>query len=138
MSGVGSRNLASYMPVLGILVVGLLCPAHANHVSEMTLEEKVRGSDVVMIARVETTLETCERKSSCATIHVLTPLKGTAAPGLKVLYNGYIAEDNPLCCKVGETYLFFLKSVGENLYRSVNGPYGIYEIHSANDRDPTL
>lgn len=52
-----------------------------------------------------------------------------------MLYNGDIAEDNPSCCNVGETYLFFLKGVGENLYRSVNGPYGIYVIQSVTDRD---
>ncbi|WP_233842454.1 hypothetical protein [Dyella sp. 2HG41-7] len=137
MNLVRSRFFAFSIAVFSILVAGLVDPARANYVREMSLEEKVRDSDVVMIARVETTLEKCERKSSCATVHVLKQLKGTVAPGLRVLYNGYIAEDNPLCCKVGETYLFFLKNVGENLYLSINGPYGIYVIQAETDRDLT-
>ncbi|WP_201315230.1 hypothetical protein [Dyella sp. EPa41] len=122
MTGVGPRLLTPYIAALSTFVIGLAGPAHANHVREMSLEEKVRDSDIVMIARVETTLEKCTRNASCATVHVLTQLKGELPPSMKVLYNGDIAEDNPSCCNVGETYLFFLKGVGENLYRSVNGP----------------
>lgn len=44
------------------------------------------------------------------------------------LFNGDIAEENPPCCRKGGTYLFFLKNVGENYYRSTNGPYGVYPI----------
>ena len=133
MADVERRSLMAFLATSGLLVGGLVAPVHANHVREMSLEEKARYSDVVMIASVETTTKNCARKSSCATVRVLTQLKGTGSRGLIVLYDGEIAEDNPLCCKVGETYLFFLKSVGENFYRSVNGPYGVYVIHSATD-----
>ena len=116
-----------------LISVKLTSAAHANAIEEMSLEAKVHGSDVVVMARVESTVAKCARRSSCANLHVLHWLKGKGKDkDVVVLFNGDMAEDNPLCCEAGKTYLLFLRGVGEGYYVSVNGMYGAYSTDGSN------
>lgn len=111
----------------------LMNVAHANAIEEMSLEAKAHASDIVIMARVESTVAKCARKSSCANMHVLHWLKGERSDkDVVVLFNGDLAEDNPLCCEKGKSYLLFLRYVGEGYYVSVNGMYGAYSTDGSN------
>jgi len=113
--------------------VWLINGAHANAIEEMSLEAKTHASDIVIMARVESTVAKCARKSSCANLHVLHWLKGERKDkDVVVLFNGDLAEDNPLCCETGKSYLLFLRYVGEGYYVSVNGMYGAYSTDGSN------
>lgn len=107
--------------------------AYANAIEKMSLEVKAHASDIVILARVESTVASCARKSSCANVHILHWLKGEGKDkDIVVLFNGDLAEDNPLCCEVGKSYLLFLRSVGDGYYSSVNGMYGAYSTDGSN------
>lgn len=114
--------------ILAILTASLVSPSisPANEVREMSLSEKVEASDQVVIARTSQIAAHCVRKSSCATLEVLSQLKGEGGNPVTLLFNGDIAEANPQCCIVGDVYLMFLKKVDGGYYRSTNGPYGVY------------
>lgn len=111
-----------------VLVVGLgPTIASANQYKEATLGQKVANSDEVIIGQVVSTSQTdCLASFSCATIKVAQRLKGGEVSEVAVLFAGPIAEENPNCCKVGATYVFFLKHIKAAYYESANGPYGIY------------
>jgi hypothetical protein len=103
----------------------------ANQVTELSLEQKARRSDLVVIGRVESTRpgSNRERAFEYARVHVDRVLKGKPPDHLDVLSKGSIAELDPDCCEIGKVYLFFLmKEKGIKGFESVNGPYGIYPI----------
>lgn len=113
-----------------LLVAGLLLTGSAscNVYREIGLQEKVSRSDLVVIGTVSSiSKDHCMELNSCATVKVLDVLKGDVSGPVRVLFNGEIAEMDPLCCKVGKSYLFFVRRVGA-YYRTVNGPFGIYEL----------
>lgn len=105
-------------------------PASANDYPEITLGKKVANSDVVVIGQVTSTSQTdCLKMYNCATIKIADQLKGVKPSKILVLFNGPIAEENPICCKVGATYLFFLKHIKGPYFDTVNGPFGIYQTN---------
>jgi hypothetical protein len=114
-----------------VLAIGLSsAAASANQYKEATLGQKVANSDEVIIGQVTSTSQTdCLPSFSCATVNIVKQLKGSGASKVVVLFDGPIAEQNPICCKVGATYVFFLKHVKAIYYESANGPYGIYQAH---------
>ena len=116
-----------------VLLVLLVTAGHvsANHVPELSLEEKARRSDLVVIGRVETTRPENLRGGSYeyARVHVDRALKGKPPDHLDVLSKGMTAELDPDCCEAGKVYLFFLmKEKQSERFVSANGPYGIYPI----------
>lgn len=119
--------------VVAVLIVTVgLCStmAWANQYKEATLGQKVAHSDVVLIGQVVSTSQSdCLASYSCATIKIVKRLKGGEVSKVAVLFDGPVAEENPLCCKVGATYLFFLKHAKTAYYESANGPYGIYQTN---------
>ena len=119
--------------VVAVLIMGAgLCAtiASANQYKEATLGQKVANSDEVIIGQVASTSQTdCLPSFSCATVNNVKRLKGGEVPQVVVLFDGPIAEQNPICCKVGATYIFFLKHVKAAYYESANGPYGIYQTN---------
>ena len=111
---------------------GLLATASfawANAVREMPLEEKSRRSDLVVIGTVTSIeKERCTDVGRCAHLQISSLLKGARRDEVVVLFDGSIAEEDPLCCQVGMTYLLFLAHVkGKgSFFESVNGPFGVY------------
>jgi hypothetical protein len=128
LSGRGAIVLLAVLVTAGDL--------RANDVHDLPLEKKARLSDLVVIGRVESTrIESFVGASGYryARVHIDSILKGKPPERLDVMFGGSIAEENPDCCEVGKTYLFFLvkdKSVNRRSdgFESVNGPHGIYPI----------
>jgi hypothetical protein len=114
------------LALLSVLWPGI---AESNQAREMTLSRKVDGSDIVLIARVVTIDDgDCLHMYRCAKLSVSTVLKGDVPRVFSVLFDGPIAEADPLCCAAGQTYLFFLKKAKGSYFQSVNGPFGIYRV----------
>lgn len=116
--------------LLTVAIALPLMPASANQYREISLGAKVANSDMVIIGQVvSTSISDCLSLFSCATVKINTQLKGNEVSTVKVLFHGPIAEEDPICCKVGATYVFFLKHARGGYYVSVNGPYGIYQTN---------
>lgn len=123
--------LAACKALASIVVPFLLSPgaAKSNHYPELTLSEKVQASDIVVIARVVTVnAGGCPDMYRCARLTISTTLKGSPPATTDVLFDGPLAEADPRCCEVGQSYLFFLKNVKGPYFQSSNGPFGIYPI----------
>jgi hypothetical protein len=111
-----------------LIVAGL---ANANYVAELSLDEKVSASDLVVIGTVipmPDSNETSRSVDEYATVQVETVLKGEASGSILFLSKGSISELNPDCCRAGARYFFLLKRINENKFASVNGRYGVYLI----------
>jgi hypothetical protein len=103
----------------------------ANHVTELPLEKKVSSADIVFIGTVQKaglSENGVVGHDYLAQVHIDTVLKGQASTNINVRYGSGIYEIDPLCCKEGEVYLFFLRNTGRGIYETVNGPYGIYQV----------
>jgi hypothetical protein len=104
----------------------------ANHVTELSLERKVSQSHAVFIGRVVSVqtdgghLEPGVQEYSSVVIQ--NALKGRVSGTVRIVSKGPIAEWDPVCCDIGENYLFFVTKTKSNFYVSVNGPYGIYKL----------
>jgi hypothetical protein len=115
--------------IIGALFLMASFSALCNQSKEMSLEDKVNKSDLVVIARVVSVFKKgCVASSKCADIRIATYLKGSSVEQVAVLFDGPISELNPKCCVPGATYLFLLEHIDERYYRSVNGRYGVYLI----------
>jgi hypothetical protein len=101
----------------------------ANHVPELSLDEKVSRSDIVVIGKAtgvdESTSSDLEEHS---TFEVIISLKGTPPTRLTIISRHPISELSPACCAVGARYLLFLRHANGDVYESVNGPHGVYEL----------
>ena len=102
--------------------------AHCNSYREASFDKKAINSDLVFVGRVRSTTKNCMPLTSCATVEIMTSLKGKYINNVVVLYGGAISEMQPLCCEVGHTYLFFLEEVRDTYFQSVDGPFGIYVL----------
>ncbi|HTB74936.1 MAG TPA: hypothetical protein VK762_16920 [Polyangiaceae bacterium] len=115
--------IVAWLSTLAPVVLG-------NAVREYPLEKKVHGADVVVIGRAVSTRSEPSGglKLEYARVHVDRALKGTPPNEIDVLTKGSIAELSPDCCTTGGVYLFFLKTIKDDKYESVNGKFGIYLI----------
>jgi hypothetical protein len=101
----------------------------ANDIVELSLEDKARESDLVVIGTVQEIFPpTVTQEYSLAEINIKSELKGHVKGKLSFYFNGPISEENPDCCDVNGVYVFFLKKSDLGFYYSVNGPFGIYKI----------
>jgi hypothetical protein len=109
------------------LLVGV---THANDIEEMSLSQKVENSDLVVIGEIVSIKQRCLIPGNkCAEIHILVRLKGIGGDvNPSIIFDGMVAELDPLCCELQSKYIFFLKKIDGNIYRSVNGPFGVYLI----------
>ncbi|HJU41067.1 MAG TPA: hypothetical protein VJ724_15970 [Tahibacter sp.] len=114
------------------LAVSLLLVSSASQgysYEEMSLEDKAKASELVLIGQVSTIFEKgCKSRYTCASLKVVNVVKGVPKGGIFVLFDGPIAEWNPECCEVGVSYLFFLKHLDGNFFSSTDGPYGVYKV----------
>ena len=115
-----------------ILLVAAEAPASANFLTQMTFDEKMAQSDLVVIATaIAIDGATRDGTGDAATLAVVRRLKGESADRITVSTTSRIAEENPHCCVRGETYLMFLVRVPDGSLHSVNGAYGMIPIGSA-------
>lgn len=125
------KKVYSKISLMLLLVAGSLCFPEislCNQYKELSLVKKVEQSDLVLIVKIiSVTSKDCIEMNSCASVKIQSVLKGVPDKDIKMIFDGPIAELNPSCCKVGSTYLAFLKKVKDKYYQSANGPYGIYE-----------
>jgi hypothetical protein len=128
--------MRSYRVLSAILVlsasISLMGRSTAFDLKEMTLDEKVSHSSIVVVGHVLSTQrggDAPETQTEYATIRVETVLKGRPPLTFQFLTRGFVAESNPLCCQVGSKYLFFLERRNDGRYASVNGRYGVYLIN---------
>lgn len=121
----------SNLMMTGILAGMFFFPSlgKCNQYREASLSQKVDASDTVVIARVVSVYtQGCLKMYSCAHLRIKIVLKGQPTVGMTVLFDGPIAEDDPICCKVGYNYLLFLKKANGIFYVSSDGPFGVYRI----------
>lgn len=120
-----------YLP---ILVASFMFTAFVNtglavQLNELTLEEKVARSELVIIGDVSKTLKnTADFGYDVAIVTPITVLKGTVTTPIRVAFNGPIAEARPDCCDLGGRYVFFITKNPKGDYYPVNGPLGIYRV----------
>jgi hypothetical protein len=119
------------MKLLAAGIVALSCLAggvQAVYVQDYSLEEKVRLAELVVIGQAVST-QTEGDHLELAHIQTKIVLKGSAPEFMYVVMYSGISELGLDCCKIGHKYLFFLmKTEKENVYLSVNGRFGAYEI----------
>src|SRR6266478_2840807 len=113
-----SKNRMLFAAMTAVLQLGFQV-ASGNAVTEVSLEQKVRHSGVVIIGQVESLTATpSDGDDSRAVVRVVTVLKGKPQGKIEVTYRGLIAEQNPMCCTVGHRYLFFLQRTLGGRYQS--------------------
>jgi hypothetical protein len=116
-----------FLAALFLAMSGLMANAlWANQTRQMSLEEKVRRSDLVIIGQAISDPNMAQVEF--ATIKPKTVLKGSPAPEIQVLLSDPIAENRINCCNVGGLYILFLKRIKANKYISSNGKTGVYSI----------
>jgi len=75
-----------------------------NAVTELSLEQKVHHSDVVVIGQVESlTPNSAGGEDDYAIVRVASILKGSPEGRIDAIYGGQIAEQNPMCCTQGHS-----------------------------------
>jgi len=110
-----------------ILLAALSNSAQGNVLKELSLDQKVESSELVIIGTVVGVKEQgCLEMYRCAYLKVVSVLKGSPDAEIPVLFDGPIAEEESACCEAGRSYLFFLTKVRGAYYASSNGPYGVY------------
>lgn len=113
-------------------------PAGANLLVEMSYQEKMASSDIVIVGTVTASVPgQPEKYDAAATVFTLATLKGTPQAQHIVLTQDRIPEDDPRCCQVGASYVMFLHRAADGSLRSVNGRFGMIRIGPANN-DPKI
>jgi hypothetical protein len=120
----------------GVVALLFVESGFAYAVKELTLESKVKKSDIVFIGRVVSVSEQlCFKEFRCAEVEMLEVLKGNKKWVVRVLWDSPIAEFNPACCDVGSHYLFFLKRRKGVFFETVNAYHGVYELPKSQNVD---
>jgi hypothetical protein len=110
--------------VVGLAMLGMAAePAWANVLTELTFQQKMEASDIVIVGTV------ASLGPGTANVRVLRALKGRAGREVVVSTTSRISELNPRCCTRGATYVLFLRRY-QGLYHSVNGIFGMVMIGS--------
>jgi hypothetical protein len=111
----------------------------AYEVPKRSLEARIHSADIVVVGTVVALDPGDPNKPdilAIATVRVDSILKGGETTTIRVVYREGIQESDPICCSLGGQYFMMLSRSDADLYRSVDGPYGIFEIGtSASDQD---
>jgi hypothetical protein len=130
------KALAFVISVWIAVAIGSEAVAYA--VVELSSEQKVRLSTLVVVGRVTSLRHVAEgglRPSHYARVNVETALKGNAPATVELFLEQNIAELESQCCAVGARYLLFLrpiktvKTARTGIYEPVNAKYGIYRLN---------
>jgi hypothetical protein len=96
----------------------------ANVVPEWTYQQKLRQSEIVVIATVSSANVT----TAISTARVILKVKGSSPRTIHVHTSHPVAEMRTRCCRKGATYMMFLRKTGGSFYEPVNGRFGLVEI----------
>ena len=111
----------------------------AYDVPKRSLEARIHSADIVVVGTVVALDPGDANKPdilAIATVRVDSILKGGETTTIRVVYREGIQESDPICCCLGGQYFMMLSRSDADLYRSIDGPYGIFEIGtSASDQD---
>jgi hypothetical protein len=115
--------------VLAVIFVALAqSPASANVLREMTREQKLSASDLVVVAKPTNCrpLRRNDRTAPC-TLRVVETIKGV--PMKTVTFNraSVIAEQTVACCRQSHSYLLYLRRQA-GMWWSVNGGFGVRDL----------
>ncbi|NWB95764.1 hypothetical protein HX882_07685 [Pseudomonas gingeri] len=103
--------------------------ASAGELQELSLDERVSKSELVIIGKVRQVVRNTDGfGSDVALVTSENVLKGQAAQEIRFAFNGSIVESHSECCVVGGRYLLFMARNKEGEYYSVNGRYGVYML----------
>ena len=111
-----------------VLMTGSL---YAYAPPQLTLEQKVAASTIVIIGTVESdnlASKTDNSSRRIATIAVETWLKGKGPGKVKLAHVMDMAEFEPYCCVAGGRYLLFLVDRGDGTYKTAAGMDGAVPI----------
>lgn len=115
-----------------LLVAALLSGSlYAYAPRQLTLEQKVAASTIVIIGTVESdnlASNTDNSSRRIATIAVEIWLKGKGPGKVKLAHVMDMAEFEPYCCVVGGRYLLFLLDEGDGTYKTAAGMGGAEPI----------
>lgn len=112
-----------------LLACGMSHCARSLELRELSLDEKVASSEIVMIGSVKKIIKNTQDFGYDLAITVpTTVLKGTPPKEIKFAFNGSISEMHSDCCETGKSYLFFISKNTDGDYNSVNGRYGVYSL----------
>jgi hypothetical protein len=110
----------------------------ANAPREMSIDEKIRASSLVMVGTVEEAgiqpVDNQFVRMARVRVDGVTNNRSSepnlkAGDEIQVMYRTGGAESNAdWCCKKGYQYMLFLAQVDKGSYRSVNGPFGFYYL----------
>ncbi|TXI51213.1 MAG: hypothetical protein E6Q50_01585 [Lysobacter sp.] len=124
--------------------------ASARETKSLCLHEKALRSDAIFIGSVLSVQDTHEKTAGIykyAVVRVDKVLKGPQKKGeIKFVTRGISSELNPLCCKLGEKYIFFarrgidvfddsndrlrvIRTNTEEYFSATNGHYSVYLIN---------
>lgn len=118
----------------------LSAPAYANYVREYSEAEKQAASDLIIIGTVTGFHEGTEPSKLTAggltfdlTVHyaevsIKTNVKGASAKTINVVADSGISEIALRNLKIGEIYRFYLTSLKDGSYMSVNGSFGVLPV----------
>lgn len=115
--------------LIGLLAFVLTASLSAFEIPKKSLEERVRAADVVFVGKVRRIEQLREGEAdgtSVAVVEVITFMKGDASGDVRFVFHTGIAEEDSDCCVVGRTYVLMLRNVGQGLFASVNGRYGVF------------
>lgn len=99
---------------------------------------RTANSDQIVIGEVvAVTDDQCAFGSKCATVKIISLIKGERRETIKVLFGSTVSGYKILCCANGGVYLFYLsrkKDADAEYFESIDGIFGVYELDNRKRR----
>lgn len=111
-----------------LLTAIIACPAYSHVLMPMPYGERQEAAQIIVIGEALRGDSQREKPENVIEFKVLATLKGKSKPTLKVSQSTAIVEEKLNCCKESGRYILFLRRIGNNLYESVNGNYGVVQL----------
>ena len=93
---------------------------------------RTENADQIFIGEVVAVTDgRCAFGSKCATVRVISQIKGERRETIKVLFGSTVSGYKILCCTKGGVYLFYLSRkefAGAEYFESIDGIFGVYEL----------
>lgn len=131
-----NRTLMPYGVILLTYFAFSIARAYSYGIEDRDLPTKIEQSDLVVVGIVAAQYRVSRERwdEEYAVVEVEEVLKGEIGAGatVRVIYKGAVSEAYAVCCEKNGRYLLFLDQIRDQVYKSVNGRYGIY--HAENGR----
>lgn len=106
-------------------------PANAVSLRKMTLAEKIKASDLIVVGRVVGS-GVAELgnvgKYRYVTLSLRGEIKGHAEGNVKVWTTTGMTEHDVECCQINKDYVFYLNKNWDGNYNITNHRYGVLEL----------